>query len=623
VDLVSGALLERSTYLPSGVRETLRMNDDVADVQVEPVGFTGKEADDEVGLTYFGHRYLMPLLGRWASPDPLQVHQGGGGEFGNSYHYVSGNLLEAVDPVGLDKDFLDIPVEQSVVDAGVAVTTVAADIAVDSNPVVMAGRAFDAALRMAVGIVEGDSAGAREAAVDFALNHPATSQAAGTVASGYSAAETTDALVTAIETGEDLPAAVLDASFAWADVALTVGPALRGVRVRGPQRAPAPVRRRGGCGSCGSARFCFSAGTLVKLATGALVAIESIRLGDRVGTLRSPSETPEAERVMLLLTVTTHEGESLFVELLRPKSWLGDHGIGSVFRVELDEMGIRGLAHVVGIGSYAVSEDEVGGLVTGTVAHVNTDRHLLVVASEISTQSIETTGAHRFYSVTRSRWLAARDVRSGEELQTHGEPVVVVESSPVGDPGWVFNIEIENVHEYLVSELEVRAHNTCAELIDDATHQRGRWRSGRSWTRPSGWRLPRNGTWTGRPGHGLFKPNNPEALGLGAGDHIPFIQGVPDFGAWSSRSFRVRGLNGNHSHDMPAIRRHMAGVFNRERVAGRTNWTGESVKTWLSENSLTPHHYRGSQVQLVPRTLHSGVRHHGSAALMRNGGGEP
>ena len=39
--------------------------------------------------------------GRWASPDPLHVHQAGGGEALNSYHYVSGNLLSARDPIGL------------------------------------------------------------------------------------------------------------------------------------------------------------------------------------------------------------------------------------------------------------------------------------------------------------------------------------------------------------------------------------------------------------------------------------------------------------------------------------------------------------------------------------------
>jgi len=73
-------------------------------IPAEPMGFTGKEADEEVGLVYFGERYLMPHLGRWASPDPLHVHANGGGEFGNSYHYVAGNLLQGRDPIGLEDD---------------------------------------------------------------------------------------------------------------------------------------------------------------------------------------------------------------------------------------------------------------------------------------------------------------------------------------------------------------------------------------------------------------------------------------------------------------------------------------------------------------------------------------
>ncbi|MBO6940098.1 MAG: hypothetical protein JJ863_34320 [Deltaproteobacteria bacterium] len=100
IDLFSGQLIERGTYYPNGARETLRTERGEG-FSLEPMGFTGKEGDDEVGLVYFGERYLMPHLGRWASPDPLQVHGGGGGEFGNSYHYVAGNLLQARDPLGL------------------------------------------------------------------------------------------------------------------------------------------------------------------------------------------------------------------------------------------------------------------------------------------------------------------------------------------------------------------------------------------------------------------------------------------------------------------------------------------------------------------------------------------
>ncbi len=103
IDLATGELVEAGSYYANGARETYRSNE-TETVTPEPMGFTGKEADEEVGLTYFGHRYLMAHLGRWASTDPLQTHQVGGGEAINGYHYVSGNVLQARDPVGLKSD---------------------------------------------------------------------------------------------------------------------------------------------------------------------------------------------------------------------------------------------------------------------------------------------------------------------------------------------------------------------------------------------------------------------------------------------------------------------------------------------------------------------------------------
>ena len=108
LDVRTGELLEASTYYPNGARETLLVDDPLTEGDTrtapEPMGFTGKEADQEVGLVYFGERYLIPRLGRWASPDPLHVHASGGGEALNSFHYVSGNLLAARDPLGLEED---------------------------------------------------------------------------------------------------------------------------------------------------------------------------------------------------------------------------------------------------------------------------------------------------------------------------------------------------------------------------------------------------------------------------------------------------------------------------------------------------------------------------------------
>ncbi|NOY94761.1 MAG: hypothetical protein GXP55_26585 [Deltaproteobacteria bacterium] len=110
IDLVTGELTECSTYYPGGARETYLTTTD-AELQPEPMGFTGKEGDEEVGLVYFGERYLIPRIARWASPDPLAIHALGGGETMNSYHYVAGNLLQARDPEGLDFDVEFEPVQ--------------------------------------------------------------------------------------------------------------------------------------------------------------------------------------------------------------------------------------------------------------------------------------------------------------------------------------------------------------------------------------------------------------------------------------------------------------------------------------------------------------------------------
>ena len=100
-DLLSGLIVSQSTFMPGGARETLRTIES-SSVQQEPLGFTQKEGDEEVGLIYFGQRYLIQHVSRWATPDPVAIHSMQGGEVGNSYHYVSGHLLQVRDPLGLD-----------------------------------------------------------------------------------------------------------------------------------------------------------------------------------------------------------------------------------------------------------------------------------------------------------------------------------------------------------------------------------------------------------------------------------------------------------------------------------------------------------------------------------------
>ncbi len=101
LDVRTGELLEASTYYPNGARETYLVDGATATAP-EVAGFTGKEGDEEVGVVYFGERYLIPRIGRWASPDPLHVHECTGGETLNAYHYVAGNVLQNRDPIGLN-----------------------------------------------------------------------------------------------------------------------------------------------------------------------------------------------------------------------------------------------------------------------------------------------------------------------------------------------------------------------------------------------------------------------------------------------------------------------------------------------------------------------------------------
>jgi RHS repeat-associated protein len=59
--------------------------------------FTGKERDQESGLTYHGARYYAPLLGTWISPDPI-----GAAEGCNGFRYARNNPCGNVDPRGTD-----------------------------------------------------------------------------------------------------------------------------------------------------------------------------------------------------------------------------------------------------------------------------------------------------------------------------------------------------------------------------------------------------------------------------------------------------------------------------------------------------------------------------------------
>jgi RHS repeat-associated protein len=97
-DLETSELVEAASYQAYGQAESDDRPARWAAFR-EDYRFTGKEEDVEVGLQYFGKRYLSAALGRWVSPDPLTIH--GLSADPNAYAYVHGRVLKHVDPDGL------------------------------------------------------------------------------------------------------------------------------------------------------------------------------------------------------------------------------------------------------------------------------------------------------------------------------------------------------------------------------------------------------------------------------------------------------------------------------------------------------------------------------------------
>jgi RHS repeat-associated protein len=90
----NGSILARYEYDPYG-----KLIKDVADVSVRnnPFRFSTKNLDSETGLNYYGFRYYMPDVGRWASRDPIEEEGGIA-----LYVFILNDPMNLTDPRGLE-----------------------------------------------------------------------------------------------------------------------------------------------------------------------------------------------------------------------------------------------------------------------------------------------------------------------------------------------------------------------------------------------------------------------------------------------------------------------------------------------------------------------------------------
>jgi RHS repeat-associated protein len=99
IDAETAEVVESISYQPFGAVDsdyrTSRWN-----YAWEPYRFKGMREEREFGAVYFGHRFVLPGLNRWLSPDPLATRLGVGDV--NPYGVMNGSPIGGSDPEGLD-----------------------------------------------------------------------------------------------------------------------------------------------------------------------------------------------------------------------------------------------------------------------------------------------------------------------------------------------------------------------------------------------------------------------------------------------------------------------------------------------------------------------------------------
>ena len=208
---------------------------------------------------------------------------------------------------------------------------------------------------------------------------------------------------------------------------------------------------------------CFLAGTLILAGNGAKVPIERMAIGRRVTTAcegeeqPSPDIDPSAFRILHLLYHDPNKGSATRMSFLRPAAQAEGLGAGDTVRLSIGELQLDGRAAVLGVDPCPEIEDGPGRVVTGNISSENPDIRLLRLVG--LDKPIEVTASHRIYSEDAQDFVPVGVLSPGELLRTHSGMVKVaaIERKPGVWP--VFNLEVDAVHRYYVSEAEVLAHN--------------------------------------------------------------------------------------------------------------------------------------------------------------------
>ncbi len=163
--------------------------------------------------------------------------------------------------------------------------------------------------------------------------------------------------------------------------------------------------------------------------------------------------------------------------------------VGSTIFVDLPEHGISADFTVSAILPCPTPNPGEGFLVTTKFIHENAE--ILDLRIEGSDEFIGTTASHPFWSEDRQQFVAAGDLRVGENLRLADDTTRKLESLTRRETReTVYNIEVDGEHVFYVGKDGVLVHNQCDSILLGQTMRRVNAVAGRH-----GWRTL-GGPWT-------------------------------------------------------------------------------------------------------------------------------
>lgn len=197
--------------------------------------------------------------------------------------------------------------------------------------------------------------------------------------------------------------------------------------------------------------------------------IEDARVGDRLvgrNPIREQADLVEPDPATwrkISLFMTKESGLGLWIDLLRPVTWIEEHNaqVGSTIHIDLYEMGAVGDAEVTYLGPCPKIQPGTGTVVTGTFKH-QADENSIVVHLKLEDQ-IELTGVtdnHPYWSEDRQDFVEVGKLRTGELVDTEYGLKHVISVTPIEYTEFLYNLETTE-HVFRVGSLGTLVHNSC------------------------------------------------------------------------------------------------------------------------------------------------------------------